>query len=155
MADEMPTEQINDIQIELVVFERKNKRSHWRYLSSYKADTQAQLDASESTIRKLYPALHKNDGVEWAVLGIQTHLVWTLRLQRKAQAFRSLEQIPGVVCLQFPEAVELNDDVTPRCTCGHMVAVINERTVCTVCGAEGILSDALAIGKQQAEVAHA
>lgn len=155
MADEMTIEEIDKIQIELVVFERKNRRSHWRYLSSYKADTQEQLNASENAIRKLYPALHKNDGVEWAVLGIQTHLVWTLRLQRKAQAFRLLEQIPGVVCIQFPEVGEPTDEVTPRCTCGHMVAVINERTVCTVCGAEGILSDALAIGKQQAEVAHA
>lgn len=46
----------------------------------------------------------------------------------------------------------VDDEGTPRCICGCMVAVIGRRTVCTVCGAESALVDALAIG-QQLEVA--
>ncbi len=151
----MTAQDVNEIQIELVVFERKNKRSSWRYLTSYKADSQEQLNASEVAIRKLYPALHKNDGVEWAVIGMQTQLVWDFRRQRKPQAIRSLEQIPGAVCLRFPEVDDPNDNVTPRCICGRMVAVIDQRTICTGCGAEGTLAEALVIGGQKKEASYA
>ncbi|MBX3004587.1 MAG: hypothetical protein KF821_02020 [Anaerolineales bacterium] len=138
------TAEINDdYRIQLVVFERKAPHLPWEYTAAYKADTQEQCDASELTIRRTFMALHKDDGVEWAVLGMDERLVFSLMFKRPAPTFKNIEDVRGALALRFPEADDAANEDTPRCICGRMLAVIGERTICTGCGTEGRLANAI------------
>ncbi|MBX3003658.1 MAG: hypothetical protein KF828_06845 [Anaerolineales bacterium] len=126
----MPTEEINDdFRIQLVVFERKAPHLPWEYTAAYKADTREQCDASELTIRRTFLVLHRNDGVEWAVVVMGDKQA--VRQAFEKPPYKTLARIPGKIAFRFPEL-----DVTPRCICGRMLAVLSDRAICTCCGTQ-------------------
>lgn len=143
----MPDQNSNTVQ--LLVFEKKTPRSAWRYMSTYKGNSQEECNASEITIRKTFAALHRNDGVQWAVVaadpqqliafqstkGVNRHRRDVRVRRRDPLAVHSLDGL-GVVVLQFPEADDPADESTPRCVCGRMLAIIGERAICTGCAQE-------------------
>lgn len=112
--------------LQLVLFEKKTSRHAWRYIGTYKAGDQAQLTASENTIRKTFNALHAKDGVQWAVVareGADPIRYFGLTKKRgrgqlsgrEANTVQSLESL-GVIVLEFPEpAPEPKAEETPRC----------------------------------------
>ncbi len=102
-----------------MAFMRKPKGKAYRCefcLCWHKAGDQAELTASENTIRKTHAALHANDGVRWAVVASESADI-TLLYERKLirgkgtnrrlypKSFESLEQF-GAVVIELPEQRE-------------------------------------------------